>query len=74
MAYDCCGKEGSLLGEEGFESFQEATHGQSVSQFDTAVHSSAGQTKQLANRVAQLFHTINYLSVFLKRGENIEVA
>lgn len=62
----------SLLGEEGFESFKKATHSQSVSQFDTAVHSSTGQAKQLANRVAQLFHTINYLPVLLKSGNNME--
>lgn len=77
MAYEIlhvsvCDNKGSLLGEKGFEGFEEATHGQPISQFDTAVHSSACQAEQLANRVAQLFHTINYLPVFLKRGENME--
>lgn len=62
----------SLLGKEGFESFKEATHSQSVSQSDTAIHSSTGQAKQLANRVAQLFHTINYFSMFLTSGDNME--
>lgn len=71
MAYDC-DNIACLLGEEGLEGFEEATHRQSVSQFDTAVHSSAGQAEQLANRVAQLFHTINYLPVLLKRAENME--
>lgn len=68
----CNKKKGSLLGEEGFEGFKEATHGESISQFDTAVHGSAGQAKQLANRVAQFFHTINNLPVFLNRRENME--
>lgn len=71
MAYDCDNK-GSLLGEESFEGFEEATHGQSISQFDTAVHSSTGQAEKLANRVTQLFHTIDHLPVFLKRGEKME--
>lgn len=62
----------SLLGKEGFEGFKEATHSQSISQFDTAVHSSTGQAKQLADRVAQLFHTINYFPMFLKSGDNME--
>lgn len=57
--------KGSLLGEEGFESFEEAAHCESVSQSDTAVHSSTSQPKQLAYRVAQLFNTVNYLPVFL---------
>lgn len=63
---------GYLLGEEGFESFKEAAHSQSISQFDTAVHGGAGQAKQFANRVAQLFYTINYLPMFLQIGENKE--
>lgn len=56
---------GSLLGEEGFESFEEATHCKSISQSDTAVHSSTSQAKQLAYRVAQFFYAINYLPMFL---------
>jgi len=59
--------KGALLGEEGFESFKEATHTQSISQSDTTVHSSTSQTKQLAYRVAQLLYTINHLPVLLKR-------
>ena len=65
MANDCDNKR-SLLGEEGFEGFEKAANGQSISQFDTAVHSSVGQAEQLANRVAQLLHAINYLPVFLR--------
>lgn len=67
-----CENKRSLLGKKGFESFKEATHSQSISQFDTAVHSSTGQAKQFADRVAQLFYTINYLPVLLKRGQGVE--
>jgi len=56
-----------LLGEKSFEGFEEATHGQPVSQLDAAVHGGGGQAEQLADGVAQLFHTINNLPVFLER-------
>lgn len=64
---------GYLLDEESFEGFEEAAHSQSVCQFDAAVHSSAGQAKQLPYRVAQLFHTINNLPMLLKRGRTWRV-
>lgn len=57
--------KGYLLGEEGLEGFEEATHSQAISQFDAAVHGSSGKAEQLADRVTQLFHTINHLTVFL---------
>lgn len=59
-----------LLGEERFEGFEEAAHSQAISQLDAAVHSGAGEGKQLSNRVTQLLHTIKHLTVLLARGHN----
>lgn len=64
----------SLLGEKRFKSFEEATHSKSISESDTSVHSSTSQTKQLPYRVAQLFYTINYLPVLLKKKKRRECA
>lgn len=64
------GGGGHLLGEERFEGFEEATHSQTISQLDAAVHGGAREGEQLANGVTQLLHAINHLTVLLAGGHN----